>query len=169
MTKDEEIQKLKLEIKKLRKTISSYEKVYNISKADTVKHKFEGIFEGKKILIAEDISVSREIIVKMLEITKVKIDIAENGAEAVEKFTKSSGNYDMILMDIQMPVTDGYTATEKIRKLPIEQAKTIPIIAMSINVSQEDIEKHKNIGINSYVSKPINRDNLINKMAQYFG
>jgi len=130
--------------------------------------KYDAIFEGKRILIAEDILINREIVIQMLAITKAKIDAAENGIEAIEKFCENHGNYDMILMDIQMPVMDGYNATTEIRKLSFERAASVPIIAMTANVFQEDIDKCLKVGMNSHIGKPINRDNLINKMAQYF-
>lgn len=167
MDKDKEIAELKREIKRLQKIIDSHED--KSAKSSTVKPKFYGIFEGKRILLVEDILITREIVSQMLSITKVKIDTAENGFEAIEKFTDADGNYDLILMDIQMPIMDGCTATQKIKNLPFERAKTTPIIAITANISPEDIEKYRNAGMISYIGKPINRDTLINKMAQYFG
>jgi len=170
MDKDEEIAKLKLEIKRLQKIIDSYEKKGEEPvEEDTAKPKFDGIFEGKRVLIVEDILISREIVAKMLEITKAEIDTAETGIEAIEKFVEAGGNYDLILMDIQMPMMDGYKATQEIRKMPFENAKTIPIIAMTAGIYQENVDECLNAGMNAHIGKPLNRDNLINKMAQYFG
>ncbi|MCL1930236.1 MAG: response regulator, partial [Treponema sp.] len=99
----------------------------------------KGIFEGRKILLAEDVEINREIVLALLEPTNVKIDCAENGLEAVKMFQQSP-DYDMVLMDVQMPVMDGYEATKQIRALGIPEAKTARIIAMTANVFRDDIE-----------------------------
>jgi CheY-like chemotaxis protein len=129
--------------------------------------KYDSIFNGKKILVVEDIEINCEIVLQMLAITKAKMDIANNGIEAIEKFGAANGEYDMILMDIQMPIMDGYKATKEIRKMPFENSKKVPIIAMTANAFNEDIERCLESGMNAHVGKPINRNVLIEKMSDF--
>jgi len=112
-------------------------------------------FTGMKALLVEDIEINREILITITEPTGITFDIAQNGQEAVEIFAKNPNKYDVILMDVQMPVMDGYTATRLIRKNSHSKAKTIPIIAMTANVFKEDIEKCMEAGMNEHVGKPI--------------
>ena len=111
--------------------------------------------KGSRLLLAEDNEVNQEIIEAIFENSGIDIDIASNGAEAVEKHGQSS--YDMILMDIQMPVLDGYEATKKIRKTD----KDIPIIALTANAMKEDIKKTKEAGMNRHLNKPIEVEQLL--------
>ena len=125
-------------------------------------------FEGRRILLAEDIEVNREIVMALLEPTLVTIDCAENGVEAVRMFSEASDSYDMIFMDVQMPEMDGYEATKHIRALDVPKAKTIPIIAMTANVFREDIEKCLSAGMNGHVGKPIDFEEVFCQMKRYF-
>jgi signal transduction histidine kinase/CheY-like chemotaxis protein len=127
-----------------------------------------GIYAGRHILLAEDVEINREIVKTLLEPTKLEIDCAENGAEAVRMFIANPQKYDMIFMDIQMPEMDGYDATRHIRALDIPQAKTIPIIAMTANVFREDVEKCLEAGMNSHVSKPIDFHEVMNRLNLYW-
>jgi CheY-like chemotaxis protein len=127
-----------------------------------------GEFAGRRILLVEDVEINREIFQAMLESTQLEIDCAENGEEALRMFAKSNNKYDMIFMDIQMPVMDGYEATRRIRALDIPEAKTIPIIAMTANVFREDIEKCLDAGMNSHLGKPIDFEEIMKKLKQYF-
>ncbi len=124
-------------------------------------------FRGRHILLAEDVEVNREIVLALLEHTGVRISCAENGAEAVEMFSAAPDAYDLIFMDIHMPVVDGYAATEQIRALGTPRAKTVPIIAMTANVFREDIEKCLESGMDDHIGKPIDIDEVIGKMTQY--
>ncbi len=124
-------------------------------------------FAGKRILLAEDIEVNREIVLALLEDTKLSIDCAENGAEAVSMFAENPGRYDLIFMDIHMPVVDGYSATQQIRALHLPQAKTVPIIAMTANVFREDVERCLECGMNDHIGKPIDIDEVIHKLVHY--
>jgi signal transduction histidine kinase/DNA-binding response OmpR family regulator len=126
-----------------------------------------GIFAGRRILLAEDVEINREIVLSLLEPTRLQVDCAENGAEAVRMFAAAPDKYDMIFMDIQMPEMDGYEATRHIRALDIPRAKTIPIIAMTANVFREDIEKCLEVGMNSHVGKPIDFDEVLGKLRIY--
>lgn len=117
---------------------------------------------GKKVLIVEDNALNAEITQLLLEQAGVISDIAENGKLAVDQFLASaSGEYQAILMDIMMPIMNGYEATRKIRALEREDAKTIPIIAMSANAFQEDIKESKAAGMNKHLAKPINEKKLL--------
>ncbi len=113
-------------------------------------------FEGFRILLAEDNELNREIACELLSATGLAIDTATNGQEAFEKLKNSAdGYYDLILMDIQMPVMNGYEATKAIRSLDRAYAKSIPIIAMTANVFQDDVMKAIESGMNEHVTKPI--------------
>ena len=119
------------------------------------------------LLIAEDIEINQEIMAAVLEDTKCTIDFAFNGQEAVTMFCDKPEKYDLILMDIQMPEMDGYTATRTIRSLDIENATEIPIIAMTANVFREDIDACLDAGMNDHIGKPIDTDVLLDKLGKY--
>ena len=125
-------------------------------------------FEGKRILLAEDVEINREIVIELLKPTLLEIDSAENGAQAVKMFLDAPDRYDMIFMDLQMPEMDGYEATQKIRNSGVAEAKTVPIIAMTANVFREDIEKCLQMGLDDHIGKPINLDMLIQILKKYF-
>ncbi len=124
-------------------------------------------FAGRHILLAEDIEINREIVASMLESVQLVIDYAENGREAVNKFTQTPELYDLIFMDVQMPEMDGYEATRTIRQMSLEEAKTVPIIAMTANVFREDIEKCLQAGMNDHIGKPLAYGELLEKL-QFF-
>ena len=119
-------------------------------------------FEGKRILLVDDIEVNREIAVAILSMNGFEVDEAGDGAEAVEKVaTAPAGTYDVILMDIQMPVMDGYAATQAIRALADSAKAQTPIVAMTANAFDEDKQAALDAGMNGHVAKPINIENLI--------
>ena len=124
-------------------------------------------FANFNLLLVEDIDVNREIVIALLEDTNINIDIAENGAEAVEKFRAHEDKYDLIFMDVHMPVMDGYEATRMIRAGDSVAAKQIPIIAMTANAFREDVDRCKNAGMNDHVSKPIDRTVVLEKMYSW--
>jgi len=136
-------------------------------KEEETKIEINGFFEGRCILLAEDVEINREVVQVLLEPTLLKIDCAENGTEAVRKFKEYPGRYDLIFMDIQMPEMDGYEATRRIRAIDNPRAKTIPIIAMTANVFKEDIEKCLNAGMNSHIGKPIDFNEVMEKLKSY--
>ncbi|MDR2110965.1 MAG: response regulator, partial [Spirochaetaceae bacterium] len=125
------------------------------------------IFAGRRILLVEDVEINREIVLTLLEDTGLSIDCAENGIEALDKFEKDPGRYDMILMDIHMPEMDGFEATRRIRALKVKEAETVPIVAMTANVFREDIEKCLAAGMNDHLGKPIDIEDLTRKLKQY--
>jgi len=118
-------------------------------------------FEDKHILLVEDIATNREVVMILLEPTDINIDYAENGVEAVRMFSQDPDKYDMIFMDLQMPEMDGYEATRRIRSHDVPKAKDIPIIAMTANVFNEDIERCLDAGMNGHVGKPIDINEVI--------
>jgi len=118
-------------------------------------------FEGKHLLLAEDVEINREIVVTLLEPTKIKITCAENGLEAVSIFNEMPNSFDMIFMDLQMPKMGGLEATQRIRALEHKNSKNIPIIAMTANVFREDVEKCLEVGMNGHVGKPLDFDEVI--------
>jgi CheY-like chemotaxis protein len=124
-------------------------------------------FVGRRILLAEDMEINREIFLALLEPTLVEIDCAENGKEAVAMFSESHEKYDMIFMDLQMPQMNGYEATESIRALDIPKAKTIPIIAMTANTFQEDVDKCFEVGMNGHIGKPLDYNKVLEQLSVY--
>lgn len=125
---------------------------------------------GLHVLLAEDNELNREIAVFLLEKEGMEITACENGAEAVKAFRESpQGYYDLILMDIMMPVMDGYEASRRIRSLPRLDAAVIPIFAMTANAFQDDIEKsHKN-GMNEHLTKPLHTEVVLATIRKYVG
>jgi len=134
-------------------------------KDDTEKE--ESNFEGKTVLLVEDVEINREIVTALLEPTKIKIECAENGREAVDAFILNPTKYDMIFMDIQMPEMDGFTATMLIRESGVERAAEIPIVAMTANAFQEDIDKCLDSGMNGHLGKPLAFDMVIAALEKY--
>jgi signal transduction histidine kinase/CheY-like chemotaxis protein len=131
-------------------------------------------FPGRRILLAEDIEINREIVLSLLEDTELEIDCAENGVEAVEKFSADPDKYDMIFMDVQMPEMDGYEAARRIRaeekQIPPQAPplpRRVPIIAMTANVFKEDVEKCLESGMDGHVGKPLDIDDVMDKLQRY--
>jgi len=124
-------------------------------------------FAGYRILLADDMEINREIVMALLEPTHLQIDCAENGKEAVALFSEAPEKYDMILMDMQMPEMDGCEATRSIRALDVPNAGTIPIIAVTANVFQEDIERCLASGMNNHIGKPLDLDVLLEHLCGY--
>lgn len=122
----------------------------------------ENPFKNKKILLVEDNELNREIAVELLKEAGFILDTAEDGTIAVEKMrTAKPGQYDLILMDIQMPIMDGYEATRQIRKLENPETANIPIVAITANAFEEDRQKALEAGMNEHVSKPIDLERLL--------
>ena len=134
--------------------------------SDDAGANIDGIFKGRRILLSEDVQINREIVKTILEPTLLEIDCAENGREAVQMFGTASDKYELIFMDIQMPEMDGYEATRQIRALDVPNAKSIPIIAMSANVFKEDIENCFAAGMNGHVGKPLDINEVIDKLRE---
>lgn len=123
---------------------------------------------GLHVLLVEDNELNREIALCLLEKEGMEITACENGAEAVKAFQKSPlGYYDLILMDIMMPVMDGYEASRRIRSLPRRDASLIPIFAMTANAFQDDIEKSRQSGMNEHFTKPLHTKAMLSAIRKY--
>ena len=118
------------------------------------------ILDGMRILCAEDNELNAEILMELLKLEGAECTICENGKRVLEAFEQSvPGEYDMILMDVQMPVMNGYEATAAIRSLPGEKGK-LPIVAMTANAFAEDVQLAKNTGMNGHIAKPLDMNKL---------
>ena len=117
--------------------------------------------KGRRVLLAEDVAVNAEIMIMVLSMREMEVEHAENGRIAVEKFAASEpGYYDAILMDMRMPEMDGLEATNAIRAMKRQDAKTIPIIALTANAFDEDVQRSMQAGLNAHLSKPVEPEAL---------
>ena len=138
--------------------LSRYKQSFAI-KADNDKAKIS--LKGKRILLAEDVDINAEIMLMLLQMRELQVDRAENGAVAVEMFsTHPDGYYDAILMDMRMPVMDGLQATKMIREMKRIDAQTMPIIALTANAFDEDVQRSLQAGLNAHLSKPVEPESL---------
>jgi CheY-like chemotaxis protein len=137
-----------------------------VSKAPSEFH-----FNGHRLLLAEDVPINREIVIALLENTNVTIDCAEDGKIAVDMYCADPDLYDMIFMDVQMPVMDGYDATIAIREFEsrIKRTNGIPIIAMTANAFAEDVMHCLKAGMDGHIAKPIEVQTMLNIAAKYLG
>lgn len=127
----------------------------------------EGSLKGSRILVAEDNQLNAEVIYDLLAMKDVKSDIAVNGKEAVSRFKKEpDGTYSAILMDLRMPVMDGFEAARAIRKLGSDYAKSVPIIALSAEVHEKVSAECRDAGMDGYLSKPLNSHDLFEVLAK---
>ncbi len=127
-------------------------------------------FAGKRVLLVEDNEFNREIAQEFLEMVGVDVEHAENGEAGVKKFAETEpGYYDLVLMDIQMPVMDGYEATREIRKLARTDAATVPILAMTANSFDEDVANAREAGMNDHIGKPIDVAALFAALDKFLG
>ena len=123
---------------------------------------------GRHILLAEDMFINAEIMKEILSMREMEVDHGENGKLTVELFEKSPLNYyDAVLMDIRMPVMDGLQATEAIRALNREDAKTVPIIAITANAFDEDVQRSLQAGMNAHLSKPVDPEKLYQTLEEF--
>jgi len=126
-----------------------------------------GEFEGKNLLVAEDVEINREILIALLEGTGLSIDCAENGKDALKMVEAAPDKYDIVFMDIQMPSMNGYEATRCIRALPERQRGRLPIIALTANVFKSDIDECLAAGMDDHLGKPLDIDRVIEKLRAY--
>ena len=125
--------------------------------------KREWIYNGKRILLVEDNELNQEIAQTILEDAGFMVETANDGVEAVKKMEQAvPGQYDLILIDIQMPVMNGYEAAKQIRSLKNRETASVPIVAMTANAFEEDREKSYEAGMNGYLAKPVSAEALIN-------
>jgi CheY-like chemotaxis protein len=153
-------------------TLTNGESAYAAENAGDAAGKTGGAAElkGRHILMAEDVIVNAEIMKKIIETSEAEIDHAENGSIALDMFKNSEpGYYDAILMDIRMPAMDGLETTEAIRALDRPDAKTVPIIAMTANAFDEDVQRSLQVGMNAHLSKPVEPDKLYRTLEELIG
>ena len=143
--------------------------ILDSAQRDTVDNKntITDQFEGYKLLLVDDVEINREIVIALLEPTRISIDCAVNGLEAVEKFTSGQDDYNLIFMDVNMPEMNGYEATQAIRALNTPQAKNIPIIAMTASVFRENITQCLEAGMNDHVGKPLDFNEVLDSLRRY--
>jgi CheY-like chemotaxis protein len=122
---------------------------------------------GKRVLLAEDVAINAEIIMMVLSMKEIDADLAENGRIAVDRFTEhDEWYYDAILMDMRMPEMDGLEATRIIRSMDREDAKKIPVIALTANAFDEDVERSMQAGLNAHLSKPVEPEVLFETLEK---
>lgn len=150
--------------------MSAFEKIYTKKEQERQEIKPEEYdFTGRKVLLVEDHILNIEVAKRLLEYKNAKVEVAENGLIALETFVeRPAGYFDVILMDIRMPIMDGLTASRSIRQMKKETAQTIPIVAMSANAFDEDIEKSKAAGMNAHLAKPIEPNLLYYTLNRIF-
>jgi CheY-like chemotaxis protein len=121
----------------------------------------------RRLLVAEDMEINRQLVCMLLENMGYQVDVAENGREALEKIESCpAGTFDAVLMDIQMPVMDGYEAAEKIRGLDDPEKAGIPMIAVTANAFGEDVRKALEKGMDGHISKPIDPGQLSDTLSR---
>lgn len=137
-------------------------------KVQVITSKLPAKLRGKRILIVDDIDINREIMMALLDGSGAHVDMAVDGNQALIIFLESNPyQYDLIFMDMFMPVMDGCTATEKIRACERPDAKTIKIVAMTANVMKEEMDRAFSAGMNGYLSKPVEMDVLCTKLEEW--
>jgi len=145
--------------------------VDKVLEEDTIKqtssngNMYQEVLKNKSLLIVEDIEINREILLALLEETELVIEYAENGKEAVDMVSKNPQKYDIILMDVQMPVMNGLDATRQIRK--IKGNENLPIIALTANVFKDDIDACLAAGMNAHLGKPFDMEKIFEKLKFY--
>ena len=147
--------------------IDEFERIARKNNMSLFRERRRADLNGKKILLAEDIQINAEIMKQILKIKGAEIDHAENGRIVLEMFANSAPkHYDAILMDVRMPEMDGLEATAKIRALDRKDAKTIPIIAMTANAFDEDVQRSLQVGMNAHLSKPVEPEHLYRTLEE---
>ena len=147
--------------------ISEFERIARKNNMTLFREKRRADLKGRRILLAEDILINAEIMKELLTMKEAQIDHAENGRIVLDMFKESAeGYYDAILMDVRMPEMDGLEATAAIRALDRKDAKTIPIIAMTANAFDEDVQRSLQAGMNAHLSKPVEPDHLYQTLEE---
>ena len=140
---------------------------FRVQEAEPEAEKPSEFLAGKKILLVDDIELNQEIAKTILEEEGAIIDTAYNGSEAVDAVKNApAGTYDLVLMDVQMPVMDGYEATQHIRALDDREKAAVPIVAMTANAFDEDRQKARDAGMNGHIAKPIDIPQLMNVLKE---
>ena len=134
---------------------------------DLFREKKQANLSGRRVLLAEDMALNAEIMIDLLEMEGIDADHAENGRKAVEMFAVSpAGTYAGILMDVRMPEMDGLEAAAAIRALNRSDARRIPIIALTANAFDEDVQRSLQAGMNAHLSKPVDSEQLVRVLGE---
>jgi len=157
---------------KLERYKESDDSSYGYDKSDgegLAKAVRDGILKGKYLLIAEDVEINREILISLLEESGLIFDCAVNGREAYDMVAANPDKYDIVLMDLQMPLMGGLEASRLIRSLPERRRGRLPIIAMTANVFKEDIDACFDAGMDDHLGKPLDIDKVFEKLIKFLG
>lgn len=147
--------------------LQSAEEIRKSEEAEKSRTQENVDFSGKRVLLTDDMPINRQIATKLLEKLGFKVETAENGQDAVDKVSGAdAGYYDVVLMDIQMPLLDGYEATAAIRNLEDKDKASVPIIAMTANAFAEDIKKASEAGMDGHIAKPIDVKNMVSTLSE---
>ena len=147
--------------------VDEFERIARKNNMSLIKEKQRADLKGKKILLAEDMEINAEIMKEVLAIKEIVTEFAENGKIALEKFTASDEfYYDAVLMDVRMPEMDGLEATAAIRKLNRKDAGIVPIIALTANAFDEDVQRSLQVGMNAHLSKPVEPERLYRSLEE---
>ena len=147
--------------------IDEFERIARKNSMSLFKEKSRADLKGRRILMAEDVLINAEIMEQIIMVRGAEIDHAENGKKALNMFKDSEeGYYDAILMDVRMPEMDGLEATLAIRALDRSDAKKIPIIALTANAFDEDVQRSLQVGMNAHLSKPVEPDHLYQTLEE---
>ena len=147
--------------------IDEFVRIARRNSMSVLKEKQRVELKGRHILLAEDIFINAEIVKELIRSREAEIDHAENGRIAVQLFSESSPNYyDAILMDVRMPEMDGLEAAAAIRALNRDDAKTVPIVAMTANAFDEDVQRSLQVGMNAHLSKPVEPEHLFQTLEE---
>ena len=147
--------------------IDEFMRIARRNSMSALNEKRRADLKGRRILLAEDFIINAEIVKELMDLKGASVDHAENGKIAVEMFEKSEpGYYDAILMDVRMPEMDGLEATRAIRALQRPDAKTVPIVAMTANAFDEDVQRSLQAGMNAHLSKPVESEHLYKTLEE---
>ena len=147
--------------------IDEFERIARKNNINLIREKQRAELRGRHILMAEDIMINAELMKQIIMMKEAEIDHAENGRRVLEMFEASPlGHYDAILMDVRMPEMDGLEATAAIRALNRKDAKTVPIIAMTANAFDEDVQRSLQVGMNAHLSKPVEPEHLYRTLEE---
>ncbi len=147
--------------------LDELERIARKNNMSLFKEKKRAELKGRKILMAEDVFVNAEIMKQIILMREAELDHAENGKIVLEMFKNSQiGYYDAILMDVRMPEMDGLEAAEAIRALDRPDARTIPIIALTANAFDEDVQRSLQVGMDAHLSKPVDPERLYQTLEE---
>ena len=147
--------------------IEEFERIARRNNMDLFREKKQANLSGRRVLLAEDMALNAEIMIDLLEMEGIDADHAENGRKAVEMFAASpAGTYAGILMDVRMPEMDGLEAAAAIRALNRSDARRIPIIALTANAFDEDVQRSLQAGMNAHLSKPVDSEQLVRVLGE---